>query len=648
MKKLISCLLILPSIMLFPQNKEVDTYKIASAIKEPILKIEALKKFTIEFSNGNYFPRACLDITKLYLKMNKTDSALIYADKYINIYPPDGRLNPLNSIAYALVTEKQGLDSALIYSQRAVQFAKSRNIPNIGAYLDTYAMALFALGKSDEALKAQTEAVKGHEDDPEYLLNLAIYQDAVGNTQEALNTIAYVLLKGDASTGLDKFNAWLQKIAPDGNARVQMKKEIAEKTVNNFLKSVNKEEGLMAKSAASVFYAALMLDLDTAEAWALASVKSINKNTTIEDQINFHKNLALVYASEEKINTALQELRSVENYVDPWDAGFWLTLGNIYEKQKDNKKALDAYISGLYAFESPSVRTAALTLLAKMNLREEDLNNLIEKKRKASTSFEKGAYTSKLKGKVLLAELFTGAECGPCQGADIAFDKLSEYYPRNSLAILEYHVNIPGPDPMTNPDTYNRYIYYGGTSGTPTAIIEGKEIITGGGPRYLAANRFNIYKYALSKYESQKPAVMISGKAVKKGNEINISLTLKGKTKNHNEIIHIALIEKSINYTGSNTIDKHIFVVRDLLDNETGAPIKSEKISKSFDLNKIEEGLKNYLDDPTNQPSWRKSYGPPIWKARTDKINRNNLAVVAFIQNPETREIINSVYLDVN
>ena len=88
--------------------------------------------------------------------------------------------------------------------------------------------------------------------------------------------MANVLLKGDAQTGMDKFTAWLQKIAPDGNARVQLKKEISERTVNNFLKSSKEEDQLRNKSTAAVFYSAMMLDLDTAEAWAMKSVNSIN------------------------------------------------------------------------------------------------------------------------------------------------------------------------------------------------------------------------------------------------------------------------------------------------------------------------------------------------------------------------------------
>src|ERR1035437_2744874 len=325
MKKIMIFLFIISTAVVYTQNKEVEAYKNAMGINEPIHKIEALKNFVIEFPKSNYSPRAYLDIARNYLEMNNTDSALIFADKYVNFYPLEGRLNPYNNMAYTLIAKKEGLDTALAYSQRAVQFARNKNIPNISMYLDTYAAALYALGKNDEALNAQTEAVKGHEDDPEYLLSLAIYQDAVGNTKEALNTAANVLLKGDAQTGMDKFNAWLQKIAPDGNARVQLKKEISESTVNNFLKSSKEEDKLRNKSIAAVFYSAVMLDLDTAEAWALESVNSINNSTTIEDQIQFHKNLALVYASEEKTTIALKELNKVKKYVDPWDAGFWFT-----------------------------------------------------------------------------------------------------------------------------------------------------------------------------------------------------------------------------------------------------------------------------------------------------------------------------------
>ncbi len=647
MKTTILFLFILLTIALFAQNNDLSSYKSATGIKDPVSKIDALKKFITDFPASTYRPRAFLDLTATYLDQNITDSALFYANKYITFYPEDGRLNAWNSAAYLLVRSKKGLDSALAYSQRAVQFARTNKVRGLGMYLDTYAAVLFELGKKQEALDAETEAIKGHENDPEYLIALATYQEGVGKNTEALNSAAKVILLGDLENGLDKFNSWLVKSSFDPKEQIKLKKDIAENQAADFIKLDNGKDPAATKSTLAAFYAALKINLDTAEFWAKNAVHSINKDSKVEDQIIFHKNLAQVYSAEDKTNETLKELKTVEEYVDPWDSNFWLTLSKCYEKKNDFKNALNACISGLYAYEAPSVKTEVLNILPKLNLKEDDLKNLIEKKQKELTSFKTGKYKSKNNGKVLLAELFTGAECGPCQGADVAFDNLTEYYPRTNLAILEYHLHIPGPDPMTNPDTWKRYVFYGANFGTPTAIFEGKEQITGGGPRFLAANRFNLYKHTLSKYESDKPAIVLSGNAKTKGENINVQVNLKGKVKDPKDVIHVALVEKSVSYTGSNTIDKHRFVVRNLLFSDKGSSITSNKITGTFEVNKIEEGLKSYLDDPTKQPSWRPGFGTPTWRARPDKLDRKNLAVVAWIQNPDTKEILNSIFIDV-
>ena len=55
--------------------------------------------------------------------------------------------------------------------------------------------------------------------------------------------------------------------------------------------------------------------------------------------------------------------------------------------------------------------------------------------------------------RVVVVELFTGAECPPCVSADVAFDALLETYKPNEVVLLEYHLHIPGPDPLTNADS---------------------------------------------------------------------------------------------------------------------------------------------------------------------------------------------------
>ncbi len=62
----------------------------------------------------------------------------------------------------------------------------------------------------------------------------------------------------------------------------------------------------------------------------------------------------------------------------------------------------------------------------------------------------------------------------------------------------------------------------------------------------------------------------------------------------------------------------------------------------------IEKNLSTYLDDPTKDASWRQGVPFQGWNERTDKINRNNLAVAAWIQNNSTKDVLQSFYADVN
>jgi len=67
-----------------------------------------------------------------------------------------------------------------------------------------------------------------------------------------------------------------------------------------------------------------------------------------------------------------------------------------------------------------------------------------------------------------------------------------ERYDRDEVAVLVYHVHIPRPDPMTNPDTLGRFAAYDGFS-TRRMPIDGK-IMTGaarvrGRRKYTTAQR---------------------------------------------------------------------------------------------------------------------------------------------------------------
>src|SRR5262249_34858033 len=52
--------------------------------------------------------------------------------------------------------------------------------------------------------------------------------------------------------------------------------------------------------------------------------------------------------------------------------------------------------------------------------------------------------------RAVVMELFTGAQCPPCVAADLAFDGLEKTYKPSELILIQYHMHIPGPDPLTN------------------------------------------------------------------------------------------------------------------------------------------------------------------------------------------------------
>ena len=66
-----------------------------------------------------------------------------------------------------------------------------------------------------------------------------------------------------------------------------------------------------------------------------------------------------------------------------------------------------------------------------------------------------------------------------------------------------------------------------------------------------------------------------------------------------------------------------------------------------MNLADVEKSIKEYLDDPTKQRSWSSRRPFTGWRARPEKLDRANLAVVAWVQNLTSREVLQAVYADV-
>lgn len=100
----------------------------------------------------------------------------------------------------------------------------------------------------------------------------------------------------------------------------------------------------------------------------------------------------------------------------------------------------------------------------------------------------------------------------------VAFDAHNKSYQPADLILLQYHMHIPGPDPLTNSDTEARWEYYqdqfpDDVRGTPTSLFNGKPMSAGGGGMADAEGKFRQYRRIIDPLLEKTTAVKLGGKA---------------------------------------------------------------------------------------------------------------------------------------
>ncbi len=252
--------------------------------------------------------------------------------------------------------------------------------------------------------------------------------------------------------------------------------------------------------------------------------------------------------------------------------------------------------------------------------------------------FEPGTFTAPAawKGKTVLAELFTGSECPPCVGADIAFDALIETIPSKYLAVLVYHLPIPGPDPMMNPASAARAGAYDVNS-TPTVVIDGANKSLGGGGRGAAEAKFAQYRGAIEPLLSTVPGISLKARASLAGDTVKVAYDFDKALPGAEYIL--VLVQGEQEHKGGNGVAFHKMVVRDLVVLD---PASSK--TAAFDLPASEMKTDAYLTEfertYTRKPGFK-------WEVRRNVMPRRGLRVVLFVQEKATGKVLNAVVAEV-
>jgi len=311
-------------------------------------------------------------------------------------------------------------------------------------------------------------------------------------------------------------------------------------------------------------------------------------------------------------------------------------LAGILESTGKTAEALESYLAAAVE-EYADAAEKAKRLYATLRGSAEGFDAALAAKVKA-LPFEPGPFKapSGWKGKAVLAELFTGSECPPCVGADLAFDALIETFPAKYLAVLVYHLPIPRPDPMMNPATALRAGAYD-VGSTPTVIVDGTNKSSGGGGRGAAEGKFAQYRAAIEPLLAEAPGVSLIARASLAGDTVKVAYDLDKAVPGAEYIL--VLVQDEQEHRGSNGVVFHKMVVRDLVIVDPAAPK-----SASFDLAASEKAADAFLTE------FEKSYTrvPGFkWQVRRNALPRQGLRVVLFAQDKASGKVLNAVVAEV-
>jgi hypothetical protein len=331
-----------------------------------------------------------------------------------------------------------------------------------------------------------------------------------------------------------------------------------------------------------------------------------------------------------KMRAALEQCRKTGAPLGP---SFAYYSAEAYVLEGRTAEAAEAYFTAAVdSYKDAEAKARAFHQKAHGTLGGFDAR-LEAKRRELPYRAERVAPAAGWKGKAVLAELFTGSECPPCVAADLGFDGLMEAFESRYAVVLEYHLPIPGPDPLMNPATRKRQDFYG-VSSTPTPFFDGERKFPGGGARARAEAKYREYRGEVEARVYESPAVVLEVAGVRRGGAVDVDCSFDRALPG--AVVNVVLVEKEAEYRGSNGLAYHKMVVRDIVSLDP----QGRTARVSFDLAAIEAASNKHLEAYEKERVFR-------FREKKAAVDPARLAVVLFAQDPATKKVLNAAYADV-
>jgi hypothetical protein len=205
-------------------------------------------------------------------------------------------------------------------------------------------------------------------------------------------------------------------------------------------------------------------------------------------------------------------------------------------------------------------------------------------------------------------------------------------------------MHIPGPDPLTNPDTIARWDYYRakfpqGIRGTPSTVFNGKPEAGGGGGMANSRAKYNQYRKIIDPMLEKKSDVKVAGVIDRVGDKLTASVTVSGADPSADLKLRLLVVEESIKYVGGNHLRFHDRVVRSMIGGPAGIAIndKTFKHTATANVGNVKKELTRYLDEfAANRP----------FPYKQRPMDLTHLEIIALVQNDKTLEILQSAVLE--
>ena len=241
--------------------------------------------------------------------------------------------------------------------------------------------------------------------------------------------------------------------------------------------------------------------------------------------------------------------------------------------------------------------------------------------------------------RVVVCELFTNGDSKEGVGIDAALAALESAYARSEVVVLRYHQSKPGPDPLANEDSGERYKQYRCTA-NPTLIVNGRAIPIGGSfsdaPAICGFLRSLVDPMLEQKIDLR---LDVSGRI--ENGKVIISANAAGiKEFPANARLMPILAENNIDCPMKNGIRSHDMVVRALPAGLAAvAPAKGELAYQGeVDLVKLKKRLAQQLAATEREN---------LVEFEEKPLDLSSLELVVLLQNSETGEILQAASMPV-